>query len=300
MNILLIEDNEDDVLKIWAMLKEADIEPLNILHRDRLKTGFELLAKGNIDVILLDLHLPDSQGFDTFLAAKRQAPDIPIVVLTSLGNKIMGLEAIQQGAQDFLEKAKINSDMLARSLRYAIERQKMLSEIHQLSLVDELTGLYNRRGFDALAQKQIKLAQRLGKGMMLFFVDLDNMKWINDNFGHQEGDEALKIATAILRDSFRDSDIIARIGGDEFAVLLLQKAEITVEILTTRFQDNLDAYNAMKDRKFRLSISAGLAQYDPRSFSTIEELLEEADKNMYEQKRKKSSEDMRNHDDYPI
>jgi len=297
MNILLIEDNEDDVLKIWAMLKEAEIEPINILHRDRLKAGFELLAKGNIDVILLDLHLPDSQGFDTFLAAKRQAPDIPIVVLTSLGNKIMGLEAIQQGAQDFLEKGKINAEMLARSLRFSIERQKMLSEIQKLSLIDELTGLYNRRGFETLAQKQIKLAQRLGKGMMLFFVDLDRMKWINDSFGHQEGDQALKVATAILKDSFRDSDIIARIGGDEFAVLLLQKVEVTVEILTTRLQDNLDAYNAMKKGKYRISVSAGLAQYDPRSFSTIEELLEEADKNMYEQKRRKALGSVQNEDD---
>jgi diguanylate cyclase (GGDEF)-like protein len=287
MNILLIEDSEDDCLRVWAMLKEAYPEPFSLEHFSLLKPGLERAAKGNIDVILLDLHLPDSQGIDTFITAKRQAQEVPIIVLTSLDDKDLGVYAIQKGAQDYLIKGKVNSSLLERSIRYAIERQRLLSEIQKLTLVDELTGLYNRRGFKELAQKQLKLAQRLGKKMMLFYMDIDNMKWINDTFGHQEGDYTLKTVTAILRDSFRDSDVITRIGGDEFAVLLLQKIGISIEILATRLQDNLDAWNSMNKGKYRISVTAGLALYNPNSPSSIEELLEEADQNMYQGKKKK-------------
>jgi len=287
MNILLIEDSEEDVLRIWAMLKQGYAGPFNIEQAGTLREGAERMAKTNFDVLLLDLNLPDSQGLNTFLAAKRQAPDLAIVVLTGLDDKVLGLRAVQSGAQDYLVKGKTDAEMLERSINYSVERQRSLSDLQKLTLLDELTGLYNRRGFLELASKQLKLARRLGKAMMLFYVDLDDMKWINDAYGHLEGDDALKTITVILRDSFRDCDIIARMGGDEFAVLLLKRTEISLEVLTTRLRDNLDAWNAMHKDKHQLSVSTGLAHYDPGFPVTIEELLEQADQGMYEAKRKK-------------
>ncbi len=111
-------------------------------------------------------------------------------------------------------------------------------EIQALAISDPLTGLYNRRGFIALAEQQLKLADRTRRGALLFFADLDGMKWINDTLGHEEGDRALVDIASILKETFRLSDIIARIGGDEFAVLVIDTTAVTPEILTARLKDS--------------------------------------------------------------
>lgn len=129
-----------------------------------------------------------------------------------------------------------------------ITDNKLLEErLHILSLTDELTGLYNRRGFFTLAEQQLKIANRLKKGPVLLSIDLDDLKWINDTFGHVEGDRALKETAHILRESFRDSDVMARIGGDEFVVLqLVDEDSGAAETLTERLQNNLEVFNAKR------------------------------------------------------
>ena len=171
------------------------------------------------------------------------------------------------------------------------ERKRMEDELRTLSLTDELTGLYNRRGFFTLAEQQLKLANRLRKGISLLSADLDNLKVINDTLGHKEGDRALIDAADILRESFRDSDIIARIGGDEFIVLFTGNAIGDAEGLALRMQKNLAAHNSKDNAKapgsYVLSISAGISYYNPEFPCSLDELLAQADKLMYEQKRSK-------------
>jgi len=125
--------------------------------------------------------------------------------------------------------------------------------------------------------------------MQLFFADLDGMKWINDKMGHKEGDNALIEVATVLKDAFRSSDIIARMGGDEFAVLAIDTSKLNPEILTTRLYNQLEALNNKENRKFRSSVSVGCAYYDPEKPSSIEELMAHADKLMYKQKEKKKS-----------
>jgi diguanylate cyclase (GGDEF)-like protein/PAS domain S-box-containing protein len=165
------------------------------------------------------------------------------------------------------------------------DRKEMEEQLKKMSIMDELTGLYNRRGFLTLAQQQLKVAERTKKEMLLFFADLDNMKWINDNLGHQQGDRALTDIAALLKETFRESDILSRIGGDEFAVLALDTPEINSEMLISRLKDSMKSFNQKRQRRFNLSLSIGLARYLPDTPVTIDHLLAEADRRMYEQKR---------------
>jgi diguanylate cyclase (GGDEF)-like protein/PAS domain S-box-containing protein len=167
------------------------------------------------------------------------------------------------------------------------ELKMMERKLHDISITDELTGLYNRRGFFTLAEQRVKLATRMKKDLLLFSADLDDLKKINDRLGHHIGDMALVEAADILRMSFRESDIIGRIGGDEFVVLILQDQDVTPEVLITRLNHNLETYNANTNMRYRISISLGMASFDPKFPSSINELLVEADKLMYESKKNK-------------
>ncbi len=169
------------------------------------------------------------------------------------------------------------------------ERKRMQAEILALSVTDQLTGLHNRRGFLSLAEQQLKLAIRNRSGTLLFFADLDGLKWINDTLGHEEGDRALIEAATVLKETFRASDIVARPGGDEYAALAVHISEANAKIITTRLQSLITRRNKRKNRRYRLSISVGCSYFDPANPCSIDELMASADKLMYEHKQKKKS-----------
>jgi diguanylate cyclase (GGDEF)-like protein/PAS domain S-box-containing protein len=173
---------------------------------------------------------------------------------------------------------------------YDVQDRKNFEEtLHSLSTTDELTGLLNRRGFFALAQQQLKVANRTGKGFLLFYVDLDGMKKINDTFGHPEGDLALVETASVLREIFRESDIISRIGGDEFAVLVLEYARDGEEerAILRRMEESIRTRNSQPGRRYSLSLSAGLSTYDPETPCSLDELISRTDSIMYEEKKSK-------------
>jgi diguanylate cyclase (GGDEF)-like protein/PAS domain S-box-containing protein len=185
---------------------------------------------------------------------------------------------------------RLESDIVARKraqreLAIQAEELSRSNEILQtLSLLDDLTGLYNRKGFLALADHRVKLAYRNGEPFSVAFVDLDGLKQINDTFGHQEGDCALKDTAHVLRDCFRESDIIARIGGDEFAVYV---AEAEVDRVAARIEERLAELIATPGRRYRLSFSIGFVAANAGKHLDVEALLQQADALMYEQKRAK-------------
>lgn len=160
-------------------------------------------------------------------------------------------------------------------------------KLEEALVTDELTGIYNRRGFLTVAEQQLKMARRLKKGVLLLSADLDDLKDINDTLGHKEGDLALVETAKILKKSFRESDVIGRLGGDEFVVFQIENTETTSEILTARLQKNLELHNEKKDRNYKLSISVGIARCDPDCTYSLDEMLIQADKLMYEQKKQK-------------
>jgi diguanylate cyclase (GGDEF)-like protein/PAS domain S-box-containing protein len=169
------------------------------------------------------------------------------------------------------------------------DRKRMEEEIRALSLHDELTGLCNRRGFLTLAEMALKTATRMKKATALIYLDLDDLKKINDAGGHKMGDRALVEIGYLLRNSFRESDVIGRLGGDEFAVLAMESDPMDTDLLTRRLQDRLEIFNTRSaaEAGFRLSVSFGVSVREPDGPGIVEELLSRADLQMYEQKRAK-------------
>lgn len=172
-------------------------------------------------------------------------------------------------------------------IRDISERKRAEALVRLLSLTDDLTGLYNRRGFLTLAEQELKLAARTKRRMYLLFVDLDGMKWINDTLGHQEGDRAIREAAALLKHTYRESDIIARIGGDEFAVLVHEARKEDERTLTSRLERNLGVHNRRENQPFDLSLSIGIVSCDAADPCSLEVLLDRADRLMYEEKQRK-------------
>jgi len=166
----------------------------------------------------------------------------------------------------------------------AVKQALLDRELRQLALTDELTCLYNRRGFFAAAVQQLKLATRKGQSLLLLYCDLDNLKKINDSYGHREGDLALIRSADAMEKAFRGSDILARLGGDEFVVLASEASSATQEVLLRRFQKTLKKANAGETR-YELSVSVGVARFDPKHPISLGELMAQADEAMYEQKR---------------
>ena len=167
------------------------------------------------------------------------------------------------------------------------ELKEALKKLETLSLRDDLTGLYNRRGFFTIAVEHFKMADRNRLKMFLLFMDLDNLKQINDTLGHHKGDQALVGIANILNATFRRSDIKGRMGGDEFAVFPIDASQEGMERAMSRLEKKIEMYNKSKDNPFQLSVSMGVSHYDPDHPSTIDELLVRADKIMYEEKRRK-------------
>lgn len=166
-------------------------------------------------------------------------------------------------------------------------RRDMEKELETMALTDQLTGLYNRRGFFTLVTRELKRAQRSHKSMLLFFADLDGLKAINDQYGHEEGDRILIAASKILIQTFRTSDIISRIGGDEFAILVVEADEDLMEKLLMRLYRLINNLNTRKIHKSRLALSIGHTLYDPQHPQTLDDLIAGADQRMYKMKRVK-------------
>ena len=159
----------------------------------------------------------------------------------------------------------------------------------QLATMDELTLLTNRRGFKELALHVLNLCKRLNKPVCLLFFDLDLFKEINDQYGHAEGDRALRSFSQILKDTYRDSDVLGRLGGDEFVVLLSNADEKEGKEILNRLSQRLEAHNKVAGRGYDICYSAGIIQYDVAQHQSIEDLLEAADKLMYKQKQSRYS-----------
>jgi len=287
VRVLLVEDNLGDARLIELALAAARWTQFELERVDTLAAALARASQGGIDVMLLDLSLPDSSGIQTLREAYAQAREIPIVVFTGLDDDELAFNAVNEGAQDFLVKGRADTELLDRSIRYAIERHRALEQVRQLSIVDELTGLNNRRGFLVLFEHHRELAARKQVPLTLIFIDLDGMKRINDSYGHQEGDRALIETGRLLTATFRKSDVIARLGGDEFCVLLTEGSEQGGEVAINRLVANAESAVASAGRPYRLSLSLGIGRYDPKDPVPVDILIQRADHAMYVQKEAK-------------
>jgi diguanylate cyclase (GGDEF)-like protein len=185
------------------------------------------------------------------------------------GRIVAGTEEIAEGV---LQHAK--------ELR---RRDTVEEEIHRLSVTDVMTGLLNRRGFFLHAERSFKVARRQGIPSALIFADIDGLKGVNDELGHDAGDRCIQDSARILQDSFRDSDVVARLGGDEFAAFTLGATQ--PQVILTRIQENIEGSREHSSLPYQISFSTGIVQCDPSSDLTLSDYLALADKQMYEQKK---------------
>ncbi|HJV24719.1 MAG TPA: GGDEF domain-containing protein [Aromatoleum sp.] len=190
--------------------------------------------------------------------------------------------------QSLEDRIVAKTEELAEATRvHAVEllrRDSLEEDIHRIAVTDVMTGLLNRRGFFLHAERSIKLARRQQVQAALVFVDIDGLKTANDTYGHDVGDHLIEDTAQILQDCFRDADVIARIGGDEFAVFTIDAAH--PEVLLARIRDSLADFAARSDSPYRISLSTGIVECDPASEASLLDRLRQADRLMYEQKRK--------------
>jgi diguanylate cyclase (GGDEF)-like protein len=199
-------------------------------------------------------------------------------------------EALRRSYEELERKVEDRTAELRRTnetLRdEIIERKRLEEKLHTASITDELTGILNRRGFLMFAEKQFEIAKRNKRAFSILYLDLNGLKKINDEFGHKEGDEALVDISNVLKRTFRTSDIIARIGGDEFTVLITEPLSSTIEKTTAEhIRDNLRLHNEKTKKGYELSVSMGVVHYDPEEQCSVEKLLARADELMYEHKQ---------------
>lgn len=192
--------------------------------------------------------------------------------------------------QEFEERIRLLTEKLeaaSEELQGEAQLRKQLeAKILQLSLIDELTGLNNRRGFLLRAEQMLKLVNRFETHGWLIYIDLDGLKRVNDELGRDAGDQLVRNVARILRESFRDSDVIGRIGGDEFIVFTTGSSTPAVEI-EERITRNIEHHNRCYPDQIPISMSIGVIRCDPHSIHTLEDMIHQADAAMYIEKRRK-------------
>lgn len=264
---------------------------LEMLHETLTREGYrcdeaasgdvavEMLKTRQFDILLTDIVMPGIGGLELAEQAKKLNPAMLVIIMTGYLNEFSYDKAIACGASDFIKKPFTPFELLIR-----IKHVRQQEKLRVMAVTDELTGLLNRRGFFSLAEQQMKMARRNKKRVYMVYIDIDNMKEVNDRLGHQEGDAALIDAACLLKATFRDSDIIARIGGDEFVVIPVESEETSLKTITDRLQKNIELHNQTTHRGHSLSLSFGISYFDPENDDPLDRVLSRADKLMLEQK----------------
>jgi diguanylate cyclase (GGDEF)-like protein len=285
LRVLLVEDSEFDARLILEQLRAAAPSEVTTRHVVRLEDAHHELSLATPDCVLLDLNLPDASalhGLETLLAAH---PEVPVVVLSASDEAVLGGEAVQAGAQDYLTKGEIDGRQLWRSIRYAMERKRAQLMLRHQAMHDALTGLPNRVLFlDRLDQALARLSRRDGQVAVLF-LDHDGFMWVNDSLGHDAGDAVVVEVARRLQSALRPYDTAARIGGDEFLVLAEapEDDEQAAIHLAERIREQLMGPIRVGDTDVRVSASVGITcTTDSTTAASL--LIRDADAAMYRAK----------------
>ncbi|MBH0187632.1 MAG: GGDEF domain-containing response regulator [Nitrospira sp.] len=286
LKILLVEDSDVDAHLTQDILAEWSAEQFDVTHVVRLSEAFSHLTQTRFDAILLDLSLPDGYGLSTLKQMQAANPTIPIIVLSGFSDQTLAIAAVQSGAQDYLVKGQGQPELLARSIRYAIERKRAEERLTYLAQYDQLTGLVNRTLFRDRLIHAMARSKRLQQPMGLMLLDLDRFKAVNDTMGHDAGDQLLKVVADRLHECVREVDTVARMGGDEFTIILegLSHEDDPV-VIARRITQSLSAPFTIQDQQISIGVSIGITTY-PTDDHEIDDLLRHADTAMYRAKQR--------------
>ena len=284
-SVLLIEDNPGDARLIREMLSEGEDGLFELECVGRLSQGLEYLSTRPAGVVLLDLSLPDSYGFDTFLRVYAHSPKVPIIVLTGHDDQKVALSAVKTGAQDYLVKGKLDRELLLRSMQYSIERKRYQEQLEYQANYDALTGLPNRNLLHDRLRQSV-YAQRFVRSIGVVFLDIDHFKFVNDSLGHNTGDKLLQKVAERLLAAVRDGDTVARLGGDEFILILNdQTGQEVIYRAMQRIIGKVAEPIEIDGQELLVTASAGISLY-PQDGPDVETLLKNADAAMYRAKEK--------------
>ncbi|MBA2484763.1 MAG: GGDEF domain-containing response regulator [Nitrospira sp.] len=289
IKVLLVEDNPVDARLTQDLLAEWAVDQFDISHASILAEGLARLSRDRFDVVLLDLSLPDTQGLNTVTQVLATSPGVPVVVLSGNDDHPLALQALQHGAQDYLVKGDGGADYLARSILYAIERKRAQERLTYLAQYDQLTGMINRTLFRDRLVHAMARSKRKDQPLAILLIDLDRFKAVNDTFGHDVGDQVLKVVAARLTECVREVDTVARMGGDEFTAILEGiSGEADVTVVANRIVESIGTPFEIGPHRISIGASIGITLY-PLDDQDIAELLRHADKAMYAAKHQGGS-----------
>ena len=248
-----------------------------------LRVAMDRLAKHSYDVALLDLCLPDAKNLEALTSLVSVAPELPLVILSSMENEQLALDAVKSGAQDYLTKDRVTPELLIRAIRYAIERKQSELQVKQLAYYDSLTKLPNRLLLMEHLGQALKRAARAGSIVGVFFIDIDRFKQINDAFGHETGDRVLEQLASRLSKAMRRSDTLGRLSGDEFVAVVDAGQASELEVVADSLRRCLEAPFATDFGELITTASVGVSTF-PVNGESVDELLRSADQAMYRSK----------------
>lgn len=289
--VLLVEDEPVTARVTRGMLEQSGKGRYAVTHCARLADALTALRDEDFDVVLADLNLPDSQGLDTTDALVTADPETPVIVLTANESEEIGIRAVQLGAQDYLVNGGFSAPDLNRSILYSRERHRLQQTISQLAVIDELTGLYNRRGFNSLKNDIREKARENPQGGYLCYFDIDDFKSINERLGHAAGDETLKAFAAVLRRVFRKDAVLVRLGGDEFVALGTEARSGLLQEHLLLLQALLHEINRDRPGDAPIETCYGITTFDRNSTLEMDQVLATADGKLYDEKRKRDHRD---------
>lgn len=292
IRVLIVEDDPDDVYLIKEYLNADKYKSYSYLHVKTLTEAINITQEHeqglDIDIVLLDLGLPDSGGLGSIEALNASNSHIPIVVLTGVDDNQLGEDAIHMGAEDYLPKKIANTMLLSRSINYAIERHRLLLELKRKAELDQLTGLPNRAMIYDKLDFMIQQSERSLQDFSLVMLDFDKFKQINDTMGHRYGDKLLQAFSERLTSIMRKSDYVSRYGGDEFFMIVsnYENEEELVELLQKKQEALTKPYIIEfegKEIEQNISMSFGVMKWKKGILAS--QMLEQADQAMYSSKR---------------
>ena len=277
LKVLLVESDAEDVLFLQEALTEIEGARywsnwirIETLHADTWAKAATILANETLDLLLLDLNLADTQGAETFRHAQAAASQVPVILLTSAEDAEMAARLVRDGAQDFLIKKQIDCAPLAHAMRNAIERHRLLSATRAASMIDSLTGLPNRGGFLTFADRDRKLAERLGRRLMVLVAEPKNLSAITATYGEQRRDLTLIEVADHLRGLIGPADLLARITETHFALTVFDSDVEPVEAAWARFHSTAGAHR----------IGIGAAIFDAAHPASLEALIDQAESDL--------------------
>lgn len=282
--LLLIEDNPGDAALVTELLASVRPNEYHIEIAVSLGEGLEKLQSIECDVVISDLSLPDSDGLHIIDRLQDAESKVPIIVMTGNDNQRVAVQAVKQGAQDYLVKGQGDGHLISRSIDYSIERKKVELGLSYLAQYDALTGLANRMLFRERLDRALIRAGRNDTFVALMFIDLDRFKNVNDTLGHDAGDKLLVEVSKRLAAVVREGDTIARLGGDEFTIVLeeIKNVDATSNIAKKIISQMTEPFEINGVEVF-VTPSIGITLY-PQDGKDAENLLKNADTAMYRAK----------------